>query len=363
MSTGFTKTAGRKSGKTNGMPSKPTLNPSTRKRLEQGNLPTPMIPMGSSSSDQSIAVRRKIETLATTLNLPTVRRALGALEGEHPSSRGGGGADPISTRDYTEEDEARLIDWKLSARTGRPMITDRERLVTSRIWLMLDVGIQMNGACPSGERAWEVGANALSMFAALSCRRHDTISLVLANNRAITRIPTKGGLAQFERALDKGLERMPNAEGNLDALIAYANAHTDDGSMVVIATDETSLEEQHIDRLRAIGVNHHLTIIDIATLNPFAPAPTPGTTVTDAYSGRRIPAFMKDAKAADEVRTHREYVAAQFDKELRGLGASTLRASGSIAMFDNFVSMVSASLKYSRANGPSLLSKTGGTSR
>ena len=37
-------------------------------------------------------IRRKIETLGTTLSLPTVRKALGILEGAHPSGTANGGA-------------------------------------------------------------------------------------------------------------------------------------------------------------------------------------------------------------------------------------------------------------------------------
>ena len=36
-------------------------------------------------------IRRKIEALGNSLSLPTVRKALGVLEGEHASNRRGGG--------------------------------------------------------------------------------------------------------------------------------------------------------------------------------------------------------------------------------------------------------------------------------
>ncbi len=63
----------------------------------------------------------------------------------------------------------------------------------------------MTGVCPSGERAWQVAANALRMFAALSLRRSDDISLVFGDESSITRVPFNGGFAQFERTLDKAL--------------------------------------------------------------------------------------------------------------------------------------------------------------
>ena len=82
-------------------------------------------------SNPSTLIRRKIEEMGTTLTLPTVRMALGALEGEHPSSRKFGGDDVMDIRRYNVGDEARLIDWKTSARIGEPMVIERERPVTS----------------------------------------------------------------------------------------------------------------------------------------------------------------------------------------------------------------------------------------
>ena len=79
----------------------------------------------SSSSDDRI--RRKIEALGNSLSLPTVRKALGVLEGEHASNRRGGNDDPMDIRVYGPGDEARLIDWKASARLGRPMVVQHAR--------------------------------------------------------------------------------------------------------------------------------------------------------------------------------------------------------------------------------------------
>ena len=48
----------------------------------------------------SASVRKKIEALGTQMSLPTVRKALGVLEGEHASGRRGGGGDVMDMRAY-----------------------------------------------------------------------------------------------------------------------------------------------------------------------------------------------------------------------------------------------------------------------
>nr|WP_240947432.1 DUF58 domain-containing protein [Bifidobacterium sp. DSM 109957] len=284
------------------------------------------------------------------MSLPTVRKALGVLEGEHASGRRGGSGGVLDVRAYEPGDESRLIDWKTSARQGRPMVVQRERLSTSRVWMLMDVGRQMTGTCSSGETAWQVAANALRMFAALSLRRADDISLVFGDEASITRIAFHGGFAQFERTVDQALERRWEHRRNIDALLDYARRIKDSQAMIVLATDEHALEERHLTVIRRIARTHPVVLINVATLNPFALPDRKGPAVLDGLSGRRVPAFLRSAKAADEVRTHRNSMAALLDQELSRCGSHMIRAASSEAMFNQFVRLVSVSLSRSTRN-------------
>ena len=118
-------------------------------------------------------------------------------------------------------------------------------------------------------RAWQVAANALRMFAALSLRRSDDISLVFGDESSITRVPFNGGFAQFERTLDKALDRDWNHHRNIDALLEYARRIKDREALIVLATDEHAMEERHITTIRRITRTHPMVLIDVATMNPF----------------------------------------------------------------------------------------------
>lgn len=293
-------------------------------------------------------IRRRIEALGTKLSLPTVRKALGVIEGEHASRRAGGADDMMDLRAYAPGDEARLIDWRTSARQGRPMVVNRERMATSRVWLLMDAGRQMTGACPSGEAAWQVAANALRMFAALSLRRSDAISLVMGDEASITRVPFNGGFADFERTLEGTLRRDWTRGRNIDALLEYARRIKDRDALVVLATDEHALAERHLEAVRHIARTHPVVLIDVATLNPFAADSS--LDVLDGDDGRRVPAFLRSACTAGQVATHREYMAAALEKELTRAGSRMIRAASSEAMFDAFVAMVSKALARTTVN-------------
>ncbi|MBT1172285.1 DUF58 domain-containing protein [Bifidobacterium sp. MA2] len=287
-------------------------------------------------------IRAKIEALGTQLTLPTVRKALGVIEGEHASRRAGGSDDLMDVRAYEPGDEARLIEWKTSARQGRPMVVHRERLVTSRVWMLLDVGREMTGSCASGERAYEVAANALRMFAALSLRRSDDISLVFCDAASITRVPFNGGFAQFERTLDGALRRRWTHGRNIDAMLDYARRVKDRRALIVLATDEHALTKRHMRAVRLIARTHPIVLIDVATLNPFA-APA-SMRILDGVGGRRLPAFFASARAAAQVDTHRAYMAAALEHELERVGGHVIRAGSSEDMFDAFIALISHAL-------------------
>lgn len=176
------------------------------------------------------------------------------------------------------------------------MVVQRERPSTSKAWLLLDVGQEMTAACPSSEQAYQVAANALCMFAALSLRRGDEVSMVFGDSASITRVPFNGGLAQFERTLDTALQREWTRPRNIDALLEYARRIRDKEALVVIATEEHALEERHLSAIRTIARTHPMVLIDVATINPFDVSHA--RVVLDGAGKRRVPAFLRRGNTA-----------------------------------------------------------------
>lgn len=79
-----------------------------------------------------------------------------------------------------------------------------------------------------------------------------------------------------------------------------------------------------MESIRRIARTHPMVLIDVATINPFDD--THARTVFDAGSDRRVPAFLRTGKTAQEVRTHREYLSASVRHELNRCGSTVIRA-------------------------------------
>lgn len=212
------------------------------------------------------------------------------------------------------------------------MIAQRERLSSTRVYLLLDAGVEMTEVCPSDEMAYRIAANALCMFAALSLRRSDEVSLVFGDSSNITRVPFHGGLAQFEHTLDKALDRNWLFPRNIDALLDYAAHIRDREALIVLATDDHALDDTHMRAIRRITQTHPLVLINVGTVNPFSNDPIPSmphAPLVDGATGRRIPAFLRNTKAAQELDTHRAYLLQALDRELSRCGSRMIHASSS----------------------------------
>lgn len=238
------------------------------------------------------AIRQRIEAMGTHLTLPTVKRALGVLEGEHQSIRRGSGYEFLDIRPYTPGDEARSIDWKASARSGRPMVVDKEQNVISRVWMLLDSGAQMLGTCESGESQMDVALNALRMFAALSLRRSDELSVIVGDKARITRMPLTGGYLAFDDLAERIAERKRTHPRDLTALLDYAKRIRDRYALIIIATANTAWTEDTIESVSILAQTHPMIVVDVDAVNSFTVSDN-FSAIVDSTSGRMIPAFMR----------------------------------------------------------------------
>src|SRR5215472_9966811 len=93
-------------------------------------------------------MRTAPERLLARLEWRVVRRLDGRLVGDYRTAHRGSGTDLVGLREYTEGDDARHIDWNVTARLNEPQLRvfteDRELTV----WLVLDRSASMTVGPP-----------------------------------------------------------------------------------------------------------------------------------------------------------------------------------------------------------------------
>lgn len=311
---------------------------------------TPYSP--SLAEEEQARFRSRVESFASRLTLPLSQHALGLLEGEHQSDMSGNGFDFLDLREYQAGDSAQAIDWQASARLSRPIVVNRQKDVISTSWLLLDTGQEMMSVTPSGETALQVASNALRLFALLSLRRSDEISLVLADSGTISRLPFNGGYAKFDTTLRDAVEGRAFAPRDLTALLRYAQKIPRQDGLIVLATDATALTAEQTQLMTQLSQNHALVVVGVSTLNPFDPA---WPMLTDSSTGRKMPAFLRDESLSQELDRRRSALNEALRLQLRRHADTYVSASSSQEMIDTVLKLISTSMKSPRRAQQSLL--------
>src|SRR5690625_6079654 len=113
----------------------------------------------------------RLAKIRARLDLPTVRRASGLLDGHHRSIFTGHGQDFDDMVEYHPGDDVGDIDWKASARSGYPVIRRFVHESNLAMVLAVDSGRSMAATAPSGERKSEVALFAADVVAYLARAR------------------------------------------------------------------------------------------------------------------------------------------------------------------------------------------------
>jgi uncharacterized protein (DUF58 family) len=137
------------------------------------------------------------ERLLVRLEWQVVRRLDGRLVGGYRTAHRGSGTDLVGLREYTEGDDARHIDWNVTARLNEPQLRvfteDRELTV----WLVLDRSASMTVGAPGRGKDDVLGELAL-VLARLFGRGGNRVGALLYDTglddtRAVRTVPPGAG--------------------------------------------------------------------------------------------------------------------------------------------------------------------------
>lgn len=282
-------------------------------------------------SECAKTIRRKIELLDQRIDLPVARRALGILEGEHSSHRRFGTGDIIDIHTWQPGDEARMMNWSASARTGQPMVSSRERTSSSHTWIVCDASLNMNAACKLKETLYEVASNAACFFASLSLKRNDTVSLICCDGKNKIKVPDSRNLSDFERSLDSAILRARKNNRNTDSLIDAMQRISDDNGLIVLITDEYALQAHYTESLQKIAQKHKLVVVTISPINPCSESLD--IPIIDGITLRRIPAFLQNKSVKQEIEARRTVQNSAFNDMLLGSKSILINGASSEEIF------------------------------
>ena len=264
------------------------------------------------SLPELIALRERVKAW------PPPRASHGILSGASTAPLRGRGMDYAESRLYARGDDARHIDWRVTARTGRAHTKvfhaerDRVTLLVADTAPTLFFGTRV---CFKSVQAARAGA--LTAWAAQ--RSGDRIA-ALRGGRAEAPTPprsgTRGALAALD-ALVRWYAAPPADDEGLDAALKAASRVAKPGARIVALLDPRSVDSIADARFTALSAHHDA--LAVLLHDPFEQTP-PRANVAFAGAGARVELDLGDA--ATRVRWNHAF-GERFDaarERLRALG-------------------------------------------
>jgi uncharacterized protein (DUF58 family) len=188
------------------------------------------------SLDELVALRRAV------LGRRPPRRGRHGMSGQAQSPMRGRGMEYAESREYANGDDARHIDWRLTARTGRPHTklfqAERERLtlIVADTAPMLYFGTRTRFKSVQAARAGAVAAWA-------AVRDGDRIGALRGSAREAPIVPASGsrGALRVLDALVRWYAQPPEHDAGLAVALDHADRLLRPGSRLVVLADPLSV--------------------------------------------------------------------------------------------------------------------------
>ncbi len=151
----------------------------------------------------------------------------------------GSGAEFERLRDYLPDDEYRRINWKATARRGKPISVEYETERSQHIMVLLDVGRMMRS--PIGDVAkLDYAINAALLLAYVAAQKGDKIGLLAFADDVQLWIAPRSGKQQFHRLLEQ-LYRLESSaiEPDYAQAFSYFATKQHKRTLVLVFTDLT----------------------------------------------------------------------------------------------------------------------------
>lgn len=210
------------------------------------------------------ALPKEIIKKVRRIQIYTTRTVNDVLAGQYRSVFKGRGMEFSEVREYEAGDDVRLIDWNVTARTGRPHVKQfaEERELT--IMLLVDAsGSGQFGSIDQTKN--EIAAEIAALIAFSAIRNNDKVGLIMFTDRVEKFVAPKKGRLHVLRVIREILYFQPESRGtNISCAIEYLMRVTSRRTVAFIVSD--FIASGHERKLRV--ANHRHDIIAVRITDP-----------------------------------------------------------------------------------------------
>ena len=251
------------------------------------------------------------------LELDVTRRLDGLLTGDYLALAAGPGSERSGARPYEPGDDARRMDWNLTARSlvAHVRTTDADREMET--WLVADRSASLDFGTSQCEKRDLVLA-AAAAFGFLTARHGNRLGVLIAGGERVTRIRARSGRVPLMAALSAlydapRVNGAPGAAADLaGAMASLERSRRQRGQVVVVSDFLDPSDWRHM--LSRLALRHQVVAVHVTDPREFELPAVGILGVVDPETGRRL--HVQTNSAA--LRARFEAAAAERYRQIRG---------------------------------------------
>jgi uncharacterized protein (DUF58 family) len=197
----------------------------------------------------------------------------------------GEGTEFESLRDYLPDDDYRRINWKASARAGRPVSQEYEHDRSQNVTIMLDCGRMMTAAIGHMSRL-DYAINSALMLGYICCIKGDKVGLVAFSDNVEAYMPPRGGKQQLYRIVEALYNISPRMrQPDYEKAFKLVQSRLRKRSLIVVFTDlmDVEISETLTSYLPLLRPHHLVLCITLRDTDLVRLADQLPDTVEDVY--------------------------------------------------------------------------------
>lgn len=209
------------------------------------------------------------------------------IGGAYHSMFKGRGIEFDEVREYTPEDDARDIDWNVTARMGAPYI---KKFVEEReLTVMLLVDVSASGAFGSGDKSKRQNAIEIAALLAFSAiRNNDRVGLLMFSDSTELYLPPRSGRSHVLRLIRELLAFRPVHNGtNINAVLKETMQTLNKRSVVFLISDLIDAEDME-KSMKILNRRHDLIAVRVLDQLETGWLPLANIMLEDAETGKTI---------------------------------------------------------------------------
>ena len=221
-------------------------------------------------------------------------------------------------REYSPGDDVKSIDWKVSARMGRPYV----KLYREERELVVMLLVDMSGSEGFGTTEnlkKETAAEIASILAFNAIRNNDKVGAILFTDRVEKYIPPKKGSAHVWRVIKELFAFEPEHKGtDIREAVAFLGRVSRKRTISFLISDFLSPEPSatYIRRMKSISGKHELIAVMLSDPGEFHLPEAGILTIRDFETGQQL---VLDASDASTRRSYHEQKTRDYAHTLQSL--------------------------------------------